>query len=92
MVYCIGLENRRGESLRGFESLPVRLKIRAIGAAVSVAGLHPVGRGFESLIAHVKFKRSTQCLIQKKVEAVVARWEAKSGVIVERIESVTSKL
>ena len=25
---------------------------RAIGAAVSVAGLHPVGRGFESLIAH----------------------------------------
>ena len=25
----------------------------AIGAAVSVAGLHPVGRGFESLIAHL---------------------------------------
>ena len=50
MVYCIGLENRRGESLRGFESLPVRdafvaelADAPALGAGASMAcGFDPL--------------------------------------------------
>jgi len=48
-----GFRNSHRELAEHTRRLDFTTSFRAIGAAVSVAGLHPVGRGFESLIAHL---------------------------------------
>ena len=50
MVYGSGLENRRGATLRGFESHSLRhIRLSAWRSLASAIGLGPIGRGFESL-------------------------------------------
>ena len=49
MVYGSGLENRRGATLRGFESHSLRhILFSAWRSLASAIGLGPIGRGFES--------------------------------------------